>query len=114
MYKIYRNEQINKTLIKFMGDELLCEHCSDPNLVRFTESLDALVPVVEKLKDNYSFNLKLGNQHYEPLVTWSYYDGTWRDQKGYVIDKSPSRALALACYRVVIDMPHMAEQRGER
>ena len=93
------DEEINKTIAEFMeySDKTLKHiESGEYHLVDwhdpFTESLDALVPVVEKLGKPISLNYETSQ------CEWFVSDL----RIGYLSNKkSPAKALALACYKVI-------------
>ncbi len=98
------DDDIDKTIAKFMGWHEVegLWYCGDSSNCYtshpiFNQSLDALIPVVEKLKE-------MMNITYLPNI------GTWiSHNSGSLVnndheDKSPSRALAAACCEVIKSM----------
>lgn len=94
------DEEINRTIAEFMDwSERSIELISkgDFHLVDwqdpFTESLDALVPVVEKINLNFQLN-RFKNKDYRAILFSN-------NGEKYSYDESPSRALALAICEVI-------------
>lgn len=108
------DEEINKTIAEFMGwnvnswdeynkelygfwddpqDEDVLTDCS------YTSSLDALVPVVEKLKSSkFKFSIDFYMIEGHRATTWNY---SGYEKMSELFDESPARALSLAVYKVI-------------
>ena len=86
------DEEINKTLAEFMDTRAIpfYDGCDGTELIidDYTNSLDALVPIVEKV---YTL---VGNREMLEVFTFVIF-------KAFLNKESPSKALALACYKVV-------------
>lgn len=100
------DEEINKTIAEFMGfsmDHKIRDSYMPCNPMQpfdvelspdYTTSLDALVPVVEKLNSLSYF-------WYKPDSNDPYWEADISGCELNHIDKSPARALALAIYEVI-------------
>jgi len=109
------DEMINRTLAEYMGVDTSkdhtanswCKHC-DEYPVEFTESLDACIPVVEKIykEDIYEpteFKIhSILSDGWKVETILGHHDGDITIKQ--IMDKSPSRALALACYHVIKEL----------
>lgn len=94
------DEQINKRIAEFMGhpDECFCYPCPScgmgDNLVDFTKSLDALIPVVEKL----GWGVELWHRSHGKNCDRNTWVACYKKEHE---DKSPARALAMAIFSVL-------------
>ena len=112
-------DEINKVIANFELLELTFENCpeqygvfrkfgKDERMTKklYTRSLDRLVPVVEKLGRNRIFSIDFDrNTDAYPNIWhvdhWIDGYGVDHDYPGVTSDKSPSMALALACYKII-------------
>lgn len=100
MSKKPSDEEINKTIAEFMGEAVYTYGIAECNVLPpFTNSLDRLAPVVEKLtyKKDWYFDL-----YFSLEKTWKstgYYCGVGAE---FVKEsKSPSKVLAMACAEAI-------------
>ena len=107
-------KEIDKIITEFMGEQIAgdqeeCSKCgyeSQPvildkdgsvwNIQLYTDSVDALIPVVEKL------NKDVWLQYYIKEKFWYGWFSDMGDES--VQDKSPSMALATACAKVIQEL----------
>ena len=111
------DEEINKTIAEFMelgnGIEFdpkfgyLVRYNNDGSFTMikraYTVSLDALVPVVERLNKSHTISISFLQGEHEVFTDTLEINNQLVTAKKYY-DKSPSRALALACYHAIKEM----------
>lgn len=103
------DEQINKAIAEYMGTvEIEIYEQLHPNYLErevfplYTESLDRLVPVVEKLGLNMNLSFQPSKKKYRSRV-WEYNKSKIYLQKSPPPqNESPSQALARACYESIV------------
>lgn len=104
--KEIRDKEINREIAEFMESKesklLRISHpsslCREIRFRSYTKSLDALVPVVEKLKYDPQFIYCVPEELWT-CTLWHIF--TKEIVKGYGKEKTMSRALALAIYEVI-------------
>ena len=98
-------EEINKVITEYMGHKAHMgnihpwyhENYTERS---YTDSLDALIPVVEKLELNH-LTLMFSYCFMPAKSMWYCKRGDYGDATS---DKSPSLALATACYKVIKEL----------
>lgn len=103
-------DEINETIAKFMGhkdvefiqDQMfykaICH--TKHNRAKYTESLDALIPVIEKLEEDINIDYCFDNEEWTAGVM-PMNESDLEYLECVHQDKTPSQALARACYEII-------------
>ena len=97
-----KEHEVNKIIAEFMANKFPDSHLK--GVVQYTRSLDALVPVVERL-------VKQTNMKFYPEISFDKCNGFWRWLVSEtvlwdngIVDVSPSMALATACAKAINEL----------
>ena len=94
-------EEINKTIAEYMGNK--GDYNIDLGWYPYVDSLDALIPVVEKILKKNDYQLELVNYGEWGAFFYDLSAGIRRSVTNES-DNSPSLALATACAKIIKEL----------